>query len=168
MLKKKNRKILILAFFVMLTTVLIFSNSLKNSSQSYEDSGFFLALLEPLAERLFGTNPEFLHILVRKGAHFFEFAVLGALTAALLSALHEQYGRRWSGYGWFYLLSIAVIDEFIQCFTGRTSAVEDVVLDFAGAFLGCGAMMLLSAAAERRKMRRQTGGLRKKDQDQII
>lgn len=72
---------------------------------------------------------------VRKAAHFTEFAAWGAVAFLNL--------RRFSAYRLqaffntlFAGLFVAVVDEFIQLFSGRGSLVSDVVLDFCGCLFG--------------------------------
>ena len=69
-----------------------------------------------------------------------EFAVLGLLVACLMFQLEFPMARL--GYGLFYVLAVAVTDEFIQIFTGRTSSVKDILIDFFGALLGIGVIYL--------------------------
>ena len=38
--------------------------------------------------------------------------------------------------GLFYILAVGVTDEYIQLFSGRTSGVKDVVIDFIGGLFG--------------------------------
>ncbi len=78
--------------------------------------------------------------LVRKLAHFSEFALLGCLSAWLvchiarrLPALRRLW--RWIITALFCLL-YAISDEVHQMFTGRGPAVTDVLIDFAGAVTG--------------------------------
>lgn len=73
--------------------------------------------------------------LVRKLGHFMEFSLLGAEMAGLLIARRRL---RFQGFVncLFAGLSVAVIDETIQIFSQRGSQVQDVLLDFAGAFFG--------------------------------
>ena len=70
---------------------------------------------------------------VRKLAHMSEFALLGALLALLTGAF-----RRRDRVALMLLLGLltALLDETIQKFTGRTSSVLDVWLDFSGVVLG--------------------------------
>ena len=43
----------------------------------------------------------------------------------------------------FFALLCAVADEFLQSFTGRTSSVRDVLIDFGGALCGMLLTMLV-------------------------
>lgn len=68
---------------------------------------------------------------IRKIAHASEFAALGVVVT-LLSAKRKG---AWTGIALAGVL-IALTDETIQIFTGRTSAVKDVWIDFGGFLLG--------------------------------
>ncbi len=63
--------------------VFIFSNSLKSASDSTEDSNFVLGILSKLF-------PAITETVVRKLAHFSEFAVLGALSGATFLVLWRR------------------------------------------------------------------------------
>ncbi len=78
--------------------------------------------------------------LVRKMAHFSEFALLGFLTALLVRHLSARIRflrplLQWTIPAVFCLL-YAVSDEVHQIFSGRGPAVKDVLIDFAGALFG--------------------------------
>ena len=76
------------------------------------------------------------HIIVRKGAHFSEFAVLGILSFLLASS----YGlsvKICTLTALSYCLFFAVCDEVHQVFVdGRAGKVTDVCIDFFGSFSG--------------------------------
>ena len=135
----KNKKAILPAALIAAVTAFIFSNSLKNGPESQEDSDIFLDLLRPILNWIFGDDPEVLNYVVRKAAHMAEFFVLALLICWLSHAVQKKF----HGYGLLYPLSVAIIDEFIQSFTGRTSMVLDVMIDFAGALLGFGLVLLI-------------------------
>ena len=83
--------------------------------------------------------------LVRKGAHFAEYAVLGAL---LLGA--TEGGRfRTLAFPAAFGVSVAGADELIQIFSaGRSCQLSDVALDFAGYAAGYAAVRLLAGKRE--------------------
>lgn len=131
--------------FVLLTVVFIFSNSLKTRDESKQDSDFFVRIIDPFVERLFGRKTEDLGFVVRKLAHITEFCLLGLGVAGLICKSDFKNKRELYGYGIFGVLSVAVIDEFIQSFSDRGSAVDDVLIDFCGAVIGFGIIFLISA-----------------------
>lgn len=73
---------------------------------------------------------------LRKAAHLAEFLVLGICVAGFTVNLGGLLGGRYISLPILTVLGVAVGDEFIQNFTGRGSAVTDVVLDFLGALVG--------------------------------
>ena|SRR5438045_438625 len=92
------------------------------------------------------------HFLVRKAAHFTEYAVL-----ALLAARAFRTSQRRALSGWWWLVSFALVacvalsDEFHQSFVpSRTASIYDSLLDMAGGAtaLACVALWL---ARRRRK-----------------
>lgn len=83
-----------------------------------------------------------LTVLVRKSAHFCEYALL-----ALLVCLAFYYGGQllWRNAGNILCpcLLWAVSDEFLQTFIeGRTGLVQDVLIDFGGILTGCLVLLL--------------------------
>ncbi len=135
---KLNRKTWIFGILVLCMTVFIFANSMKNGSESQENSAAVIGLLAPVLDALGG----FLGIgdwtlVVRKGAHMAEFAALAALIFLFVCFFRQDTGKSLLGYGLFYALSTAVCDEFIQLYSpGRTGKVTDVLIDAAGASIG--------------------------------
>lgn len=81
------------------------------------------------------------HHLVRKTAHFLEYALLGFLTACLLLHLRRRLcpairlWQTWVAPSVFGLL-YAASDEIHQMFTERGPRVTDVLIDFAGVVCG--------------------------------
>lgn len=72
---------------------------------------------------------------IRKSAHFGIYMGLGML-AAIFSYVYGKKLLLAMLLGVSFPIMIAVFDEYNQKFTGRTSSLEDVLLDGAGAFLG--------------------------------
>ena len=75
------------------------------------------------------------HFLVRKSAHFTEYAILSALWfRALRVHLNSLWRIRWALLGLVISLSVAIVDEWHQSLVpSRTSSARDVLLDIAGA-----------------------------------
>ncbi len=118
--------------------------------QSGEHSDFLVRLitstfqLEPTPEQAVQW-----HHLLRKGAHFTEYAVLAALAAWALPA-----GRwRWVA-AWAIATGYAATDEFHQAFVpNRGPTMTDVGIDSMGAAAASAALALLSKA----RLRTQAG-----------
>ena len=114
----------------------IWGNSLLPAESSAVLSGFvqrILAVFLPASGS--GEGGESQHIL-RKLAHFTEFASLGFLLTCLVQML---YNRSWEGWILPLLtgLLVAGVDETIQFFVpGRGSRISDVGIDTLGVILG--------------------------------
>ncbi len=135
----KNKKAILPSTLIIVVTTFIFSNSLKNGIESKQDSDVFLNLFRPLLVWIFGEDPKVLNHVVRKAAHLVEFFIL----ALLICWLSHVVKKKFHGYGLLYSLGVAIIDEFIQSFTGRTSRVLDILIDFSGALIGFGIFLLI-------------------------
>ena len=120
----------------ILCIIFIYCNSLFNAEISSTHSGYVLKFIQKILEAA-GLPPALIteHV-VRKLAHFCEYALLG-----LLGTVTAQF---W--YGGlkshifkilFWGLFIPVTDEFLQLFVeGRAGLVQDIVLDFSGFIFG--------------------------------
>lgn len=136
-----DRRRIVPAVFLVLLLIFIWGQSLLPRSASNAQSSF-LALR--IAEWL-GRDPSYVNRIVRKCAHLIEFAALGFV----LTRLFGQ--RKW------YLpicvavgFSVAFLDETIQIFSGRGSAIADVWLDLCGVVLGTAVGALLRLLGRRK------------------
>lgn len=111
---------------IVLWTLFIWSRSLMSADASTADSNAVAAWLTG------GALPFWLTYAVRKGAHFAEFALLGALWGG-------QHRLRPLPLCWLYGLPIGAIDEALQFLApGRAPMVTDVLIDLAGYLCGWG------------------------------
>lgn len=132
---------------------IIFGMSAMPGDVSGEQSGRLVTLLCALFRFLTGGDvpPESLYALetlVRKGAHFMEYALLGALYLYALCA---------SGVRAPYAVSLALSalyacsDEIHQAFVpGRGPAAADVLLDTLGAACSLALLRAISAVRKRK------------------
>lgn len=124
----------------------IFFMSAMPGEVSGEQSGTVVALLLS-ALRALGipqeaVSPALLELLVRKGAHMAEYAVLFLL---LFRALRLSGVRRPGLSALLLSAAYAATDEFHQMFSeGRGPSPIDVLIDTAGAGGGWGVLTLLS------------------------
>ena len=86
------------------------------------------------ANELTGRDKK-LNVFIRKNAHIFLYLVLAALVSNALFTYNYR-GKSALVYIMFLCLLYAVLDEFHQRFTGRSSLVSDVLIDFSGSLLG--------------------------------
>ena len=111
-------------------------------------------ILRPLMLWLFPDiseeNLTLAHFIVRKLAHFTEYAILGLLAArAFTSSSRKILRQRWFAASLLLITLYAFSDEFHQLFVpSRTGSIYDSFIDIAGGFT---ALFLLRL---RRRMRR--------------
>jgi len=140
----------LIALLILLTLTFIFGSSAKPSAESNSDSNQVLDKVEnvvdPLLQGITGQKPqrEEMHKLVRKAAHFAEYALLGIELTVLVLYHKRRLISELLFMPPFALLFAAMTDELIQAATDRTSSVGDVCLDFCGGVAGM--IMALTAA----------------------
>ena len=147
---KRNARILLTAM-IALMLLFIWSNSFAGSKQSNALSGWVERWLKPLIDPESKISEKVFDFEVRKLAHFVEYAVLGAL---LVFGTAQANNRNiWQLL--FVVLLAAVIDETIQIFSGRTSRVQDIWIDFSGAVIGILPFYCASKLSHRRRADRE-------------
>lgn len=132
MQRKKRRWLwLLVAAYI----AFIFSNSLVDGGTSGEISGSISAAIFSLLQKI-GIAPDqnTFHFLIRKLAHFTEYAGLGVLVRIVT-------GRRTGAGSWLlrlvFLISVPLVDETIQRFVpGRSGSFRDCLIDMAGYLTG--------------------------------
>ena len=154
-MKKYNSSWLAVAAWM----VVIFLFSAQTGNDSGDTSGtivrWFLGLIYPgfdaFAEVRQAEILEFWHTLIRKGAHFTEYAVLAVLVANAIRPYTLPVRPKWLlpiGFSALY----AVTDEIHQYFVpGRACSAVDVGIDTCGAIFGTGVFMLVVFLVSRRK-----------------
>jgi VanZ family protein len=121
-------------------------------------------IIRPLLLWLFPEISEesllYAHFLVRKAAHFSEYALLALLAARAFRTSHKQKLKELWWLAAFALVAcVALADEYHQSFlASRTGTVYDSLLDMAGGAtaLACAALWL----AHRRRKERRASSLR--------
>lgn len=143
----------ILCVLCLVWGLCILGNSLLPGGASTQMSD---TVVDRFPEGFLGLDLHALTVLVRKSAHFLEYALLGGLAAAAFWR-SGQLRPAQAGNLLGPCLLWAVADEFLQTFVeGRTGLVRDVVLDFAGVLAGVLAVCLLRRIW--RSVRRNTDG----------
>ncbi len=144
-MKQEHKKLW--AALILLALAFIWGNSLLPPQKSWEVSDAvqkILSYFTPVGSPSGGADG-FWGVAVRKLAHFTEFFVLGGLLRLRFRGQQKA--------PWLPLLAgllAALVDETIQYYTGRTSLVFDVWIDFCG--VGIGTMAV--AFAEKCKARK--------------
>lgn len=135
---KKGVRILLRIAIILLNLfwfAFIFHHSAQAAVVSAAQSGRFTALLSKV---LFFLDPQTVLAaegLIRKCAHFLEYAVLGGILTMDFAVFDKLRGH-WTAILLCGVLT-AMIDETIQFFTpGRSCEVRDVWIDFSGVLVG--------------------------------
>lgn len=146
MMRKITVKNAFLILLLLLCTVFIFSNSLKDSEASHKDSDVIVEIVEDVADKIQPENNVDWNYIVRKSAHLTEFFILGVLSMLLALQIIK---KRWMAMLIVasFVILIATTDEIIQIFSGRSSMFSDVLIDTAGALVGIGVVLLLYQVA---------------------
>lgn len=126
----------IITLIIILTLAVIWGHSFMSRAQSSEESSYVKDILESFINSS-GNIFVISELLIRKAAHFIEYAVLGIEFISLIT-LGQLITQETKAYILYAISSVAALfvaltDETIQFFSGRASRVLDVWLDFAGA-----------------------------------
>ena len=92
------------------------------------------------------------HFLVRKTAHFTEYALLALLAArAFLTSSNDALRRRWYVFAFALVAAVALLDEFNQSFNpARTGTIYDSLLDMSGGATALALVLLWRSYRARR------------------
>ena len=129
-MKRTDRRLRLCITLLICNLIFIWGNSLLPG----EISGAFSDWVKSILAKILPVGPDEDSGggLLRKVAHFTEFAALGMLLAWLHGMLQKGKARPF-----FWGVLAAAMDETIQCFVpGRGPAVKDVCIDSAGVLTG--------------------------------
>ncbi len=122
----------------------IFTNSLRTGTQSTQQSSVVVDWVQSAAAEVFpngwvanAVDEDYwqLHKIIRKMAHFFEYAVLGGLLCWCYAAYTLRL--KWSFLPLTGVVLIPVLDELLQTHVaGRAGTVADALLDMGGGLTG--------------------------------
>lgn len=142
MMKQTKPRLMISGVMIFGILCFIWGNSLLPGKDSGQLSGFIGTLLQKLLPFLDLQSEQGMHLL-RKAAHFSEFAALGFSFAWL-------YGMLCKKRSWSLVLPLssgtcaAAIDETIQLFSpDRGPSIKDIGIDTCGVIAGIVVMTLL-------------------------
>ena len=114
------------------------------------ESPGFHAVVYPVALALFVPYAWLTNFIVRKAAHFSEYAVLGIISWGFFSARLRERGRAPFPIA-FLVALVPLCDEGIQLFVpGRSGQLTDVLIDLSGVCFGALLATILSALRRRR------------------
>ncbi len=137
-----------LSVFVAVNIALIFYFSEENkeasANRSYDLCQMIVDILCPDFDQLDGVESHLfmtmMRKVIRKVAHFLEFALLGFLSGWLMLHLNRRHKRIRMWMTWVFpavfCLINAAFDEIHQIFSERGPSVWDVCIDFSGALFG--------------------------------
>ncbi|MBQ8382295.1 MAG: VanZ family protein [Clostridia bacterium] len=161
---QKNAKRIILLLLTLGWMLTIFLFSAKPASESMQQSDgiverlvrIFVPDFDSLSAEQQDSITHTLSMVVRKGAHMAEYAVLAILLYALLSSWNAS-GRAFLCivYAWGGATLYAVTDELHQRFVpGRSGKPIDVLIDSVGALAGVAIAVGVLFLVNRRKQRK--------------
>lgn len=128
-----------IAFVVWLCVV--WGHSIMSGDASSAESFGVVSLLRPLFEAFGVSDVETMSFVVRKTAHFSEFAILVAL-GLRMAVEWLGLGRRAVAVALAICVVAPMVDETIQLFTpGRAGMFRDVLIDMSGGLFGMLCMM---------------------------
>lgn len=146
--------------------VFIFCMSAQNASESTETSNAVIIFLAKLFVRGFNemSNLEQIEIIaslqfiVRKGAHFSIYALLGGCSYLSVVTYKKIPFFVRSGISATVCLLYAISDEIHQYFVpGRSCEVRDVCIDFCGAILAIIVLTLIAKYSKSKTIRDNVG-----------
>ena len=167
-INKRNILIIITMVLAIATSVFILVEAGLNGQKSAEQSGMVVEVVETVVDTIAPgtineTNIDDVHNVIRKVVgHFLLFSLAGFFatwTSMLLLENKTYKSKLWFlniaiplGYGFI----LAAISEVIQLFAGgRSGEFKDVMIDFAGYFLGFTIIFLVLFFLMRRNEKRK-------------
>ena len=159
----KHMKRIMLWLVVFAVAGMIFFFSSMDGSESMKMSNvftdWFVRLFHPDYDTLPPEKQQEIYSLfvfiVRKAAHFTEFAAFGA---SLILLIHEYQLSRAVLWAWGIGTLYALTDELHQLLIGtRTPSLRDVCIDSAGVLFGTLAIMFVFFCIERIRNKRTAG-----------
>lgn len=130
----KNKRPILYTILLLLVLGFIWGQSCAGAKKSTGESRFVTEhIVQPAVRAVAGERAAdfFTDELVRKLAHVAEYTVLGFILGLLLRNKKPRF--------WLTVLlglAVAFLDETVQIFTGRGSALVDIWIDLIGVTLG--------------------------------
>ncbi len=152
--KENKKKIYILNALIVIMLIFIWGHSMVPAVQSSEESGYWATYLIPILKMFVGEKLV-TEYLVRKLAHFSEYAVFGFIVSLRVKQ-SQKLDIKLIGKSEGASFLTAFLDESIQVVSGRGPMITDVWIDSLGAFTGILICSLIVFVAERRKNARRT------------
>lgn len=157
--KNEKRKGAVFLLLSILWMAVIFMFSAQTGEVSHKQSGFLTDIVRRLIPfELSESEMDTVTFIIRKLAHFTEYAILGALYfetvyyLVMYKKLMKKLYYKTVLLATALCMMYAVSDEFHQYFTdGRSPSVRDVIIDTLGGFAGSMLVMLIICVAAKKK-----------------
>lgn len=147
----KRRSAVIFGILTILLLCFIWGQSLLPQDKSAGESRFVMQFLKPLLDPSDRIDADLFHHLLRKTAHFTEYAALGLCACGLSCSFPWKRRAACAAAPILLCAFAAAADETIQLFSaGRGPQVRDVLLDCSGALFGIAIYALLLRLKRRR------------------
>ncbi len=157
---KNKIKIIILTMIIIFWMAFIFSMSAKDAVQSANISGgltynvlnLMFSEFRGLDKHIKDTIVEGLQFVVRKGAHFSAYAILGGLCFIDIGFIKKiTFKKRfWSAF--LVAALYAVFDEIHQYFVpGRSCEIRDMTIDSMGVLFGISIVIIFNLLIKKLK-----------------
>jgi VanZ family protein len=147
--KRRSRFIAYAPLIVWIGLIFFLSSSQGSLSETSR-------IIRPILEFLFPSAPpetiSYYHGVIRKFAHFTEYAVLSVLAVRTFSSSPNTVLRKWATAASVALVFlVAISDETAQSFNAaRTGSAIDVLIDIAGGITALGGLWALRTLRKRR------------------
>lgn len=156
--KRQCSKSFKIIMFVLTACLIAFAfiHSSMPADVSGEESENVMFFLQNILKFL-GFSTELTDHIVRKAAHFIEYAAIGSLLMCCAYSFNRFKPYKYYVHMLFAGLATAVCDETIQLnVVGRSGQVVDVLLDFSGVIFGT--LIMLVAFTIYKRIRKINGG----------
>ena len=145
---RTNKRLGICIFLLCLNLIFIWGNSLLPGHISAALSNWLKNLLSPLLGQKPGGSGGGL---LRKIAHFTEFACLGMCLRWLFGMLQQSKYRQLL-FPLLWAIAVACVDEMIQIFVpDRGPGIKDVLLDTSGAIIGIAILTIIHIQSKKKQ-----------------
>lgn len=142
----------------VMTIIFIFSS--QNGETSSEVSGKFSTFVREILEKILPSDAAAAIVsYIRKMAHVFLYACLGAVSSCFFFTFSFRNRFIFIVVPWLFCLAYACGDEFHQYFVpGRTCSLTDVCVDGIGFTFTILLACLIRAVAHGKRIKKKTGG----------
>ena len=161
---KNNTKRIIFGALIILncTAIFLFSNQIADDSSATSSRVVnFVSEIIPAIKNMQEPDKtilkeEILTPIVRKGAHFSIYGMLGILTINFILTFENKKMYKKIIYALLFCMFYAITDEFHQYFIpGRSAEIRDVLIDSSGALTGILFVIILITIIKRIKNKKE-------------